>query len=314
MRLAWWPGHTHGRYSGSAWYAEAEWQALHERAIAYFNVDIVGSRGAVTNCVRNQMGELAGFTAALLRRFAIPVPEKEAAFNARSLKRSERYVAPTRPTRGSDQSFWGVGLSSMQVSSFLAEDDPDHLPNSGLAWWWHTEQDTIDKFDPAILARDTELHARMVLALAEASILPLDLAQTAADVLAALREYREAAPALIELIELERDAEAFAAAARAFTARIAHLSAEAETAPVNRVLLRAVHRVNPVIYQKCSPFEQDRATPTRLLPGLAAALQLSALPRDAARMARVRLRRERNRIRQALIDATRLLDAPIAVA
>ncbi|MCW3475241.1 M28 family peptidase [Limobrevibacterium gyesilva] len=309
VRLAWWPGHTHGRYSGSAWYADTFWQDLHENGIAYFNVDIVGSRGAVTKCARNQMAEVSGFTAAALAAFAEPVPAQEAAFNARTLSRQDRYVDPTRPHRGSDQSFWGVGLSSLQVSSFLAEDDPAHLPNSGIAWWWHTAQDTLDKADPDILAADTAIHARMVDSLADAPLLPLDLAATAGDMLAALREYREAAPDLALLAELETSAQAFAATAARFQACAADLTDSATTSAANRRLLRAAHLLNPVLYQARSPFEHDRAVPTRLLPGLAPALGLAAMAPDAARMARVGLQRERNRIAHALAEATRLLDA-----
>ena len=32
-------------------------------------------------------------------------------------KRGDKYVSPTRPSRAADQSFWGIGVSSMSVYS-----------------------------------------------------------------------------------------------------------------------------------------------------------------------------------------------------
>ena len=34
-RFAWWPGHSHARYSGSTWYADTFWQDLYENGISY---------------------------------------------------------------------------------------------------------------------------------------------------------------------------------------------------------------------------------------------------------------------------------------
>ena len=121
------------------------------------------ARGAVTNCVRNQMGGVAGFTHGprlRLPRLRRRRAGEKAAFNARSLKRSGALrVAPTRPTRGSDQSFWGVGLSSLQVLSLLAWYDPDHLPNKRTrAAVAHRAGHYRGICSSAILARDTELH------------------------------------------------------------------------------------------------------------------------------------------------------------
>ena len=42
IRFAWWPGHSHARYSGSTWYADTFWEDLHDNAIVYFNIDSPG--------------------------------------------------------------------------------------------------------------------------------------------------------------------------------------------------------------------------------------------------------------------------------
>ena len=46
LRLAFWSGHSHGRYAGSAWYADHAWRELHRHGVLHLNVDSTGARGA----------------------------------------------------------------------------------------------------------------------------------------------------------------------------------------------------------------------------------------------------------------------------
>lgn len=46
LRLCFWSGHSHGRYSGSAWYADHHWSELERRCVVHVNVDSTGGRGA----------------------------------------------------------------------------------------------------------------------------------------------------------------------------------------------------------------------------------------------------------------------------
>ncbi|MFC4273821.1 M28 family peptidase [Achromobacter aloeverae] len=310
IRLAWWPGHTHGRYAGSAWYADEFWHELNDRAIAYFNVDINGSRRAYNKALRNQTGEAAAYTAAVMRDVLGEIDPDQAASMQACLRRPERYVHHTRPHRASDQSFWGVGLSGLQVSSFLQKDDPDRLPNSGLARWWHAEEDTVENCDPDVLLEDARLHAQLVHGLVDAAVLPLDLLGIAGDVDDALREYAEAAPELRLLDEIAAAVQRFRGAAQRFHAAGARLDPAdtAATAAWNRRLLRAIHGVNPAVYLLGSPFQQDRATGSRLLPGFKPLLDWQALSTDERRMLRVALRREVNRLVHALDEARRVIE------
>ena len=45
--MAFWSGHSHGRYASSAWYADTFWHDLHERCVCHVNIDSVGAKGAV---------------------------------------------------------------------------------------------------------------------------------------------------------------------------------------------------------------------------------------------------------------------------
>ncbi len=46
LRLAFWSGHSHARYGGSAWYADHCWRDLHQHCVLHLNVDCVGAKGA----------------------------------------------------------------------------------------------------------------------------------------------------------------------------------------------------------------------------------------------------------------------------
>lgn len=307
LRFAWWTGHEQGGYAGSSWYADHHWAELHENAIAYVNVDIVGVQGGTTKALRNTTAELHDFAAGVLEATVGPLPASEAGFVAHALRRLDKYVPPTRSARNSDQSFSGIGLSGTQVSAFLPAASPEHMPGSGLAWWWQTEEDTADRCDPAVLAVDTLIHHNLLSALTAAEVLPLDFARTADDVLASLREYAEAAPGLEETPWLQGLAETLRTAAVALAARPV-----ADAARRNLLLLRVARLLNPVLHHARSAYDYDLGRGSRMLPGLAPALGLARLDPDAARMARTGLRRAANRIAHALKDATSALQPPEA--
>ena len=249
--------------------------------------------------VRNTSAELSAYVTGIVERAAGPLPPEEDRFARRALRRLDPYVDPRRPARNSDQSFLGIALSSLQVSAFLPAASPDHLPDSGIAWWWQTEQDTPERCDPAVLAADLELHEALVDGLVNAERLPLDLTATADDILTGLRAYREAAPDLPDLAALDDLAQRLRAAA----AR--HLTPGSGPDTLH---LRLARLLNPVMFHAGSRFGADAGRASRLLPGLAPALELAKLAPDEARMALVGLRRQVNRIAHALRRAIALIE------
>ena len=302
LRLAFWTGHEQGGYAGSSWYADQHWAELRDHAIAYFNVDIVGVRGGTTKALRNTTAELHAFATGVLDATAGPLPDSEKDFVAHALCRQDKYVPPTRSARNSDQSFCGIGVSSLQVSGFLPAASPEHMPGSGLAWWWQTEEDTPDRCEPAELATDTLIHHTLVSALTGAEILPFDLVAMVDDVLASLREYAEAAPELAEIAWLQTLAEQVRTAAAALAGRPV-----TDTTARNALLMQVTRLLNPVLHHGRSNHDYDLGRAGRMLPGLAPALGLTGLSADEARMARVVLRRRANRIADALQAALNAL-------
>lgn len=307
VRFAWWPGHEQGEYAGSSWYADHNWMELHELGLGYHNLDIVGVRGGVLKAVRNQTADMADYTRRVVAAFAEPMSDKDAAFVAKALRREDKYVPADRVARNSDQSFCGIGLSSYQVSAFQAADSPDHLTNSGIAWWWQSAYDTIERCDPAELDRDIRINLALAAGLVCARVLPMDPAALAGDLCASIREYREAAPDLVVLGDLAVRARRLRLNIEAVLASPAG-TAGRDAARLNGILLGIGRHLTPVLYHGQGRFHYDNGRRNRTLPGLIPALTLASAGIAQARLARLGILRAANRIALAMARAEGELD------
>jgi len=139
VRFAWWPGHSHGRYAGSTWYADFAFDDLRRRALGYLNIDSPGVRDTEIFDCRYNMGEVED-----LMKETVP----EVTGQSPNIR---------RPFKAGDQSFWGIGLPSLGAFRMLPLDHPDRatVGGCGAGWWWHSPADTLDKADARILAADT---------------------------------------------------------------------------------------------------------------------------------------------------------------
>jgi len=304
LRVAWWPGHSTGRYSGSAWYADQYWHDLRDGGVAYLNVDSPGVKGATDFLVMG-MAELEPLLKGAIGEMA---PGGEIDFR------------PCQPN--SDQSFRALGLPSSGVYPMLPRGSGERGPvagGSGGGWWWHTAEDTTRFVDGSLLERDTAIYTRALTRLLGDEILPLDLSSLAAQLCDTLREMARGN----DLFSFER----LTAAAGEFCSRAERLSrhaglmrnarrgseggdASAGVGPdrINRALCTVPKLVNPVLYTVSGPFGQDPALPTPLLPGLAPAGDLAGLPAGERGFLLTQLVRQKNRLLSALGQAGALLD------
>jgi len=319
LKIAWWPGHSHGRYSGSTWFADTFHDDLRRNAIVYFNIDSPGVRGATVYVPRHQMAEVGDFNEAMTKEITGWSTLTSSKAQLAIGKRGDKYVSATRPSRAADQSFWGVGLSSMSVYSMLTPDHPDRDPNvggSGGAWWWHSEHETIDKIDPAILVQDTRLYASILLRMATADVLQFRVSAIAQDFSDSLREYRERAGANFDFGTVEAAVAAFRDSAERFEARIAGATDEAVTRAANKLMLRVTRLLNPILYQDLPGHLHDPALGSRSLPSLKAALALGGMDpaSDACRFAVAGLTRRVNAVKVQLAEARDEIEAFLAGA
>ena len=300
VRLCWWPGHSHGRYSGSTWYADTFFHDLAEGGIAYYNIDSPGVKGASVYYCRHTCAELESYC----RRIITTVTGQTS--------------APVfRPMRAADQSFLASGMASFSAYPFLPDGHPDKRPwtgGSANAWWWHTEHDTLDKADVAILAKDVKVGLEAVWGLATGATLPLDYRATAAELHDVVSGFRTAADG-VDLEALLEDTRGLAEALDRFEARRPTGTADAaDVRRWNATALRLGRLLNPVMYTRGGRFHHDpaewspilRATKRFTLPGLNTAESLLHLSDvSEQRFLSAQLAREVNRARSAVREAIR---------
>jgi len=292
VRIAWWPGHSTGRYAGSTWYCDHYWQLLHDHCVTYINIDSPGCLGAYDYSAVTAVAENAAFAQEVVRELTGTTPEIE------------------RPVRAGDQSFWGPGVSSLFM--LLSNRPPGQraaVGGSGMGWWWHTEQDTIDKVEAKVLELDTRIYALAAWRLCTAARLPFRLRPLAAELeqrvaeLAGMLAGTDANP----LVETQR----LTTAAQLLTSAAARFDERADEAGdgFDGAALAAIRWLTPVSFSAAPAHEHGPATPTSVLPLLAPLERLARMEQadEGFGFAVADAIRRRNAVLQALHQAERVL-------
>lgn len=290
LRLCFWSGHSHGRYAGSSWYADAHFSELASRCIAHVNVDSTGGKGATVLTNSGSAAELRGL-----------------ATEAISLHGHQEY-AGRRVGRQGDQSFWGVGIPGMFGSMSHQPAPPDGSPYMHLGWWWHSPEDTLDKIDEANLVRDTKVFAHLLSRLLLSPVAPLDYTAYAGDLLTTLQQLKSETPAAFSLNELVNAAEQLNAAVQRLSQDLKNIKAE-EALKYDRLLIKLARLLVPVDYTSGNRFDHDPALPQSAFPSLQAIRRLKGVTpdTDAWHFLATSAMRAQNRVLVALRDATELL-------
>jgi hypothetical protein len=286
LRVCFFSGHSHGRYSGSAWYADEAFEDLDRRCVAYVNIDSTGAAGATEMTRSAVIDELKAVAAEAVASVAGSVH------------------AGNRHGRVADMSFWGVGLPSMFGSlSYQPRGPGDAVPR--LGWWWHTPHDLIEHIDPANLVRDTAIVLRVLHRLLTSPVLPLDYAACADSLLGELAKLEGTA---LDLGGLSAAAEKLKRNAAALPACAAPPEA------VNRALMRLSRALVPLNYTSGDRFRPDPALDQPPWPALEGLRELAAQPADSPDLPfyLTEARRTRNRLAHALRLANQALEDVLA--
>lgn len=299
VRFAFWPGHTQGRYSGSTWYFDTFWEELHDHCVLHINADSTGARGAE-----------------LYRATSMPETEEFAVSTVRDAIGVE--AEPERQSRAGDQSFWACGVPSIfmdlsQVPAelsartgssglFTAPGDESPAQAGGLPWWWHTAEDTIDKIDRGVLARDTRVYLLATLRAAAGRLLPLRLEPAARDIRETIEQYQRVAAGRLDLEPAVRRAREVESAMAEVDRSVEHARKDA-TDPgwcerVNRALMAIDRPLVMLNFTSSFPFDQDLAVPIPPVPLLAPVEGLASLnpTSNQVRFLHTELVRNRNQV------------------
>ena len=247
VRIAWWPGHSHGRYAGSGWYSDRYWDDLSKNCLLYYNIDSPGVKNATQYYIKHTSAEVQGFAQAVISDVL--------GINGCKVM---------RPSKCADQSFLMIGVPSCSTYSFLPEGHPDRKPWTGGSaggWWWHSEFDTRDKADITILAKDTRLCIAFAYNLANASVIPYDFSVVADEAIKKISKLASIAGKYIDFHPLIEKLYLFSDAA----SKLCKLQEEAiykdavSRRNLNDTIVKLSRILNPVIYNANGRFIHDQA-------------------------------------------------------
>lgn len=298
--IPFWTGHENGIMIGSTWYADRFWHEIKERCVAYFSMAQIGLRG-YSLWTAHSAGEL--------RRLVRTVNAPE-------------HALVDRPEKTGDQSFYGIGIPAMDARTGPTDEEKAAGHGGILGWWYHSDADRIENLDPALYASDLNRISGYVYAIAAADVLPFSVADAADEILERLAEIRaevdgtravEPAYGFLELVEL---AERLADRSRVFDEWALSISGDGRLHRANDAIVAFSRHTVPIRYAaESSPYRQDSYGESRLkhsLPELQAYLDLAvAYDGDQVHLLTGEVLRARNRMKDALVGATRVLDAAL---
>ncbi|HLG63575.1 MAG TPA: M28 family metallopeptidase [Ktedonosporobacter sp.] len=310
LRLAFWSGHSHGRYAGSTWYADNFWEDLEANCVAHINVDSVGGQNATVLSEAPTMAEMQPCAAQVIQ--ALTGIE----YNG------------TRFSRAGDQSFQGHGIPSLFMS--LSEQPPragdsaaelfggSPAKSGGLGWWWHTTEDTADKIDPALLVRDTQIYAAIIYHYLSTAILPLNIKLSADDLLQHLCAWQQKAGERFDLSMVVKRAEEVQQLATQLQTRLdngADKLPPATISQLNEIIQAAEKPLVRLNYTSSDPYAYDPALGQPPVPLLAPidALVAASPESDTAHELLTLLVRRRNRVMHELAEAQRKIEQGLAL-
>ncbi len=309
IRLAFWSGHSHGRYAGSAWYADHYWEELYDRCFAHVNIDSVGGMGATVLTHSGTMQELHSLARSVIAAQA------------------GQDFHGNRIGRAGDHSFMGVGVPAMLMDLSVQPYPEIETPtvrafaqlvgskgSGGLGWWWHTPQDTVDKIDPKFLERDARIYMAVIYRLMNLPLLPLDFRGAATELSDLIAQYQAKAGDRFDLsLALER-----ANKLRHELATLYHFvesyredGSKANASIINQGLMRLSRILTPLNYAEAGRFDHDPAFAQPSLPLLRKINELAVLEPGSNRFRQTLtvLVRRRNAICFALREAIQAVHA-----
>lgn len=293
VRIAWWPGHSTGRYAGSTWYADTFAMDIEDNCVASVNCDSPGCRWATSYHKTTCMAEMKAHVTSVIEEIVGQTPDW------------------IRPKRAGDHSFYNIGLptyfslSSTMPDELRAEKGYYEVSGCGGNIAWHTEDDTLEIADRDVLLTDIRIYTLAVLRHAAKPVLPLDWRATAAEFADTVATYQAAAGDDIDLSPAREATRHLSEALDAFYAAIA--AGDLDPATANALLIRISRVLVPVNFAREPRFAQDPAFVCPPLPMLALAKDIAGLPADQLGFARTELVRGQNQYVAALSQTRHLI-------
>ncbi len=301
MKIAWWPGHSTGRYAGSTWFADTFALELDRNCIAQVDIDSPGCRWATEYHDISWMTETEDFCVQAIH----DITGKEA--------------FGERPHQAGDYSFNNIGLSgffmlfSTMPKALLEEKGYYPVGGCGANIAWHTENDRLEIADKDHLMRDLRVYVATLQRVLNNAIHPFDFRKLGRAFSDTLNRYAEGidgtvdfGPAFAALDHLQEALERLYQAVPGLANRPV---SDPAVRAVNDVILELGRWLIPINYTRTGRFRTDPAVPIPPLPDLAPAQNLAATTGHERNVLRTHLLRGVNRVAWTFERAAKVIEA-----
>jgi hypothetical protein len=303
VRIAWWPGHSTGRYAGSTWYADTFADEIDEQCIAQLDIDSPGCADATAYEEVMWMAEADALCRSSIQD-ALGLPSQR-----------------VRPLRAGDYSFNQIGPTGLyMLLSNIPGDERKRrgyyaVGGCGGNIAWHTVDDLMPVADLEILRRDLSVYLTTIVRILNSPLHPFDYLEPMKEMGDALAKYQEAAAGEADLSSvgaaLSSTAEGLAAWRADVDNRVAKEPGNSDLRRRTNATLRRIARLLvPLNYAKGERFDHDPALKFGILPRLEPAAGLPSVPAEMRRFAQAGLVREMNKVRATLRAVQRELTRP----
>ncbi|RFU65055.1 M28 family metallopeptidase [Peribacillus glennii] len=300
LKLAFWSGHSHGRYAGSTLYCDDNWEDLHENCVLHINIDSVGGKGATILTEANCMAETRDLAKKSLKELTGDVFEG------------------SRFGRSGDQSFWGPGVPSLFMG--LSEQPQSNSPASeafsqlfgagkagGFGWWWHTKEDTIDKISPENLVRDCKIYLSIIYEACSSDILPINQLAAVEELEGFIHAYKEKAKGYLEFDVTLNRIEELKQGLKELGNIVKRPLSEERISIVNQTIMELSRILVTLNYVKGDRFDHDKALKQSPIPLLTDIEKLAGLEAENDDLFQVltKLKRNLNKVNYSFLEAVR---------
>lgn len=294
VRIAWWPGHSAGRYAGSTWYADKFAFEIDKHCVAQINCDSPGCRWATDYLNIACMPEAVPFLGKVIKDI------------------TGQSMQVRRPARAGDLSFNNIGVTGyFTVSSTMTPEtraEKGYYPVGGCGGniAWHTENDTIEIADRDNLLRDTKVYALAVIRTANFELLPFDWRLTTQEFLRTLAQYQQSCGSIFDLSPATRAAQDLLERLELVHAAVADRALDLNQA--NALIMKLARILVPLNFTSRPRFLHDPAVAIPPLPYVALAGVIATLPPAKIMFAKQDLARGCNRLVGGLKEACAEID------
>lgn len=301
LKIAWWTGHSTGRYGASTWFADTFGLELARNCIAQVDIDSPGCRWATEYHSISWMTETEDFCVQAIKDVTGQAAQGE------------------RPHQAGDYSFNNIGLSgffmllSTMPEELRAEKGYYAVGGCGANIAWHTENDTIEIADRDHLMRDLRVYVATLQRILNNPIHPFDFRKLAAEFRETLDRYAAGAGDAVDFSPAYEALEMLTSELNSLYEKIDSLTGkpvdDPEVRKVNDAILELARILIPINYTRHGRFRNEPATPIPPLPDIAPAQDMKNAEGHRWHVLRTHVGRGLNRVAWAFESAAKVARA-----